>query len=198
MARYGMEASGEGEGAQGPALGARRGRARRARPGPARQPLAEPGASGRLRGPRARLAGERAARCANVGVSSTAEVDRLGRRLRAVSERLERVEDAVDQLERRARASCADRLELGVEGPRRLARRGPRRPPRPSPAPASQQLLVADPPPLAAREDVADHQQAGDGDAQPRARARTAPRPPSRPRRAPASIHARRGSSEGS
>jgi hypothetical protein len=36
-----------------------------------------------------------------VGVSSTSEVDRLGRRLRAVSERLESLEDAVDRIERR-------------------------------------------------------------------------------------------------
>ena len=35
-----------------------------------------------------------------VGVSSTSEVDRLGRRLRAVSERLEALEDAVDRMER--------------------------------------------------------------------------------------------------
>ena len=36
----------------------------------------------------------------NVGVPSTSDLDRLGRRLRAVSERLESVEDAVDRLER--------------------------------------------------------------------------------------------------
>jgi hypothetical protein len=36
-----------------------------------------------------------------VGVSSTSEVDRLGRRLRAVSERLESLEDAVDRIEQR-------------------------------------------------------------------------------------------------
>jgi hypothetical protein len=36
----------------------------------------------------------------NVGVSSAAEVDRLGRRLRALSERLEGVEDTLDQLSR--------------------------------------------------------------------------------------------------
>jgi len=35
-----------------------------------------------------------------VGVSSTSEVDRLGRRLRAVSERLEALEDSVDRIER--------------------------------------------------------------------------------------------------
>jgi hypothetical protein len=36
-----------------------------------------------------------------VGVSSTSETDRLGRRLRALSDRLESLEDAVDRIERR-------------------------------------------------------------------------------------------------
>jgi len=47
---------------------------------------------------RATQAGAQAMR--GVGVSSTSEVDRLGRRLRAVSERLESLEDAVDRIER--------------------------------------------------------------------------------------------------
>ncbi len=36
----------------------------------------------------------------NVGVPTAAELDRLGRRLRGVSERLESLEDALDRLER--------------------------------------------------------------------------------------------------
>ena len=39
-----------------------------------------------------------------VGVSSASDVDRLGRRLRAISERLEALEDAVDRIERELRA----------------------------------------------------------------------------------------------
>src|SRR5688572_18834715 len=41
----------------------------------------------------------------NAGVSSASDVDRLGRRLRALSERMEALEDAVDRLERELRAS---------------------------------------------------------------------------------------------
>jgi len=36
----------------------------------------------------------------NVGVPTSAELDRLGRRLRGLSERLESLEDALDRLER--------------------------------------------------------------------------------------------------
>ncbi|MGH2923085.1 MAG: hypothetical protein ACRDKH_03520 [Solirubrobacterales bacterium] len=39
----------------------------------------------------------------NVGVPTSGDVDRLGRRLRALSERLESVEDAVDRLEDQVR-----------------------------------------------------------------------------------------------
>jgi hypothetical protein len=47
---------------------------------------------------RASQAGQTAMR--GVGVSSASEVDRLGRRLRALSERLEAVEDTLDHLAR--------------------------------------------------------------------------------------------------
>jgi len=48
---------------------------------------------------RASVAGQNAIR--NVGVPTAADVDRLGRRLRALSERLESLEDAVDRIEAR-------------------------------------------------------------------------------------------------
>lgn len=47
---------------------------------------------------RASAAGQHAIR--NVGVPTTSDVDRLGRRLRGLSARLEALEDAVDRLER--------------------------------------------------------------------------------------------------
>ena len=47
---------------------------------------------------RASVAGQNAIR--NVGVPTAADVDRLGRRLRGLSARLEALEDAVDRLER--------------------------------------------------------------------------------------------------
>jgi hypothetical protein len=47
----------------------------------------------------------------NVGVPTAADVDRLGRRLRALSDRLEAVEDAVDRL--------GEELRKGSSGPPR-------------------------------------------------------------------------------
>ena len=47
---------------------------------------------------RASVAGQHAIR--NVGVPTASDVDRLGRRLRALSERLESLEDSVDRIER--------------------------------------------------------------------------------------------------
>ena len=73
------------------------GGAGRAGPGPGREPVAEAGAAGRLRGPRARLTG------GGEAINSICRPPRprtAERRLRAVSERLEAAEDAIDRLER--------------------------------------------------------------------------------------------------
>jgi hypothetical protein len=52
----------------------------------------------------------------NINVASTADVDRLGRRLRAVSDRLEAVEDRLDDL---GRDLAAIRKQLEEQPPRR-------------------------------------------------------------------------------
>jgi len=63
---------------------------------------------------RAQHAGQNAMR--NVGVPTAGDVDRLGRRVRAVSERLEALEDAVDRIENELRALRASSSTRGSGG----------------------------------------------------------------------------------
>ena len=135
-----------------PVFGPGPGRPGRDRAAPARQPRSAPGtahgASTRATA-RARRAPRR---CASLNVPAATDVDRLGRRLRALSERLEAVEDTLDELARElaelGKASGQGRSAAASPAePAAAAHRAPSR----SRAPPSRRRPSAPPPPRGPR-----------------------------------------------